>query len=175
MKRIILLPITALIAFGCQDQQVQRGAEGVQRKIVRDSWRGDSGSGGEDAADRMLDEMKRDIERRRDYERGREDERRGWGMLSMSNRPGRALELTSKQAARAYGIRESSAFRLLVAVNDAAAGDFSQMEALGLTKQAMKRASRNQGRLLNEDLQIVSRNLGLTQAKTNQLMRHLWK
>lgn len=77
------------------------------------------------------------------------------------------------QVGRAYGISTSAATKLMEVLNRAAVNDFLGLRALGVTPDSLTDAAKHQGRLAPAELDKVSRGLGVSSQKADQLIQAL--
>lgn len=70
-----------------------------------------------------------------------------------------------------YGIGPKTSTRVLESLNRAAVGDFGGLTDLGLTKNSLASAERNNGRLAAAELDRLSRKLGVSQQKLDSMIQ----
>lgn len=72
---------------------------------------------------------------------------------------------------RNYGIGPKTSTRVLESLNRAAVGDFGGLADLGLNKNSLAAAKRNNGRLAAAELDRLSRKLGVNQRKLDSMIQ----
>lgn len=192
MKKIFSLVAVAfaLVLTGCDDVQVSTGASwGVDRI----SYGGYYGRGWDyrgqmhrrqrhwrDHNDRYWG-GRPGWNRRNDWNRGPRHGRPGWGGQRFVNEivaaAPAAPALTKQDVAvyaaigSNYGIGPKNSTRVLESLNRAAVGDFGGLADLGLNKDSLASAKRNNGRLAAAELDRLSRKLGVNQQKLDSMIQ----
>lgn len=180
----------ALFATGCQRQQLSRWSQETKYTVANDIAVSESGGSGLSPRERdyvmeeleryVADRQRRDLERENDRLRD-ELRNRGGGIFPVmgvtafssagSSSYHRIDRRIDRRVARTYGISTDAARRLILLLGQAAVGDTSGLRALGIDERAMGEASRNGGRLSQEQLAYASRRLGVSPRRLDQLMQ----
>jgi hypothetical protein len=79
------------------------------------------------------------------------------------------------QIGKTYGIGPKNSARVLESLNRAAVGDFGGLADLGLNKNTLASAKRNNGRLAAAELDRLSRKLGVSQQKLDAMIQDVLK
>jgi len=74
---------------------------------------------------------------------------------------------------KAYGISHNAAIQLMEALNRAAVEDFQGLKALGLSAKGLEAAYKNNGRFSAGELDTLSRKLGISRQKADQVIQRM--